>query len=197
MVKIEKKRLDTIKRAAGVLLVAAMAAVLVMINLEDATDSQDLQAESIEAASKYADIKYFEDFEMACFDGSSFSTADLAGYRLTIVNVWEPYCASCLKEMPDLGSFAEEYSGKGVQLVGVQGNACVYPEDVELGISEVMDIGVKYPMLLADERFTEQVLPILNNAFPGTFVLDSEGRILDFIVGAKSMDFWREYCDGR
>lgn len=168
-----------------------MTFFLVYINVNDSGNMGMVSSPN----GKYKDIDYFENFTLKTFSQDKFSNVNFEEYDVIIVNIWEPYCKSCLKEMPVLDELSSELKDKGLLIVEVQGNAYVYPEDVELGYDLIDDIGVSLPMLLADERFSKEILPILKDAFPGTFVLNKKGEILDFTAGSKSKEAWREYFE--
>ncbi|MCQ2081021.1 MAG: TlpA family protein disulfide reductase [Lachnospiraceae bacterium] len=189
--KISKKTYNLIRIIGCILLLALMTAFLVYINVTDG-GNMDISASP---NGKYKDIDYFENFTLKSFSQDEFSNVNFEEYDVIIVNIWEPYCKSCLKEMPVLDELSSELKDKGLLVVEVQGNAYVYPEDVELGYDLIDDIGVSLPMLLADERFSKEILPILKDAFPGTFVLNKKGEILDFTAGSKSKEAWREYFE--
>lgn len=190
---ITREKLKKIKKILGITILAIMLLILILINATEIKKGN--AANRTIAGSTYRNVDYFRDFSLETFDGKTFSNENLKEYRITVINIWEPYCSACLKEMPELDELSREYRDKGLQLVAVQGNAFVYPEDVELGCSQIADMGVTLPMIYADEKFSEQILPILDNSFPGTFVVDSEGNILDFTVSAKSKEGWMEYFD--
>ena len=190
---ITREKLKKIKKILGITILAIMLLILILINATEIKKGN--AANRTIAGSTYRNVDYFRDFSLETFDGKTFSNENLKEYRITVINIWEPYCSACLKEMPELDELSREYRDKGLQLVAVQGNAFVYPEDVELGCSQIADMGVTLPMIYADVKFSEQILPILDNSFPGTFVVDSEGNILDFTVSAKSKEGWMEYFD--
>ena len=189
--KISKKTYNLIRIIGCILLLALMTAFLVYINVTDGGNMGMVSSPN----GKYKDIDYFEKFTLKTFSQDEFSNVNFEEYDVIIVNIWEPYCKSCLKEMPVLDELSSELKDKGLLIVEVQGNAYVYPEDVELGYDLIDDIGVSLPMLLADERFSKEILPILKDAFPGTFVLNKKGEILDFTAGSKSKEAWREYFE--
>ena len=190
---ISAKNWNTIKKAAAVILLLLMVVFLVWVNVSEIKKGGT--ANRTVAGSTYRNVTYFNDFSLKTMDGEDFSNADFEGYDIIVVNVWEPYCVSCMNEMPVLDELAQEYKDKGLLLISIEGTAFQYPEDIEKGKTNFAAAGASFPALLADEKFTEEVLPYLNNSFPGTWVLDSQGNILDFAAGAKSKDGWQEFFD--
>lgn len=190
---ITREKLKKTEKIIGIVLLIGLLLILIIINSTEIKKGNSTNRTI--AGSTYRNLDFFMDFSLQTFDGGEFSNKDFEGYEVIVFNIWEPYCSACLKEMPELDELAKEYESKGLKLVAVQGNAFVYPEDVELGCSQIADMGVTLPMLYADEKFSEQILPILDNSFPGTFVVDAKGNILDFTVSAKSKEGWKEYFD--
>lgn len=191
--KLSKKSLRSVKIVLSCILLAVMLGFLVYVNVTEIAKGK--AAYRTVAGSSFRNVTYFQNFSMDTFDGGTFTNNDFAGYKVIVVNVWEPYCSSCLKEMPELNELSKEYKDKGLLLVGVQGNAIQYPQDIQLGFDEIEPLDISFPMLLADQGFHDEVRPYLNDAFPGTWVLDEQGNILDFTASAKSRDAWAQYFD--
>ena len=147
------------------------------------------------SASKSRNITYFSDFSMETFDGGSFSSEDLKDAKITVFNAWGPYCTNCLDEMPYLEEISNEYKDRGLQIVGIQSDAYEYPEDLDLARQLSSNAGVTYPLLIADSDYNYQVRPMLLNALPGTWIVDQDGKILDFVQGGKTKDAWIEYFE--
>lgn len=179
--KCTKQRIRQMKIGIGSLVALGMAFFLIWINLTDVSENE------------MPEVIYFRDFTLPTMEGNYFGTTDFADYDRIVVNVWEPYCTSCITEMPDLDVLAKAYRKKGLLLVGLQGNAAIYPEDVQKSRQQVFELGISYPVLLADERYTKEVLPILHGAFPGTFLLDAQGNVIDFVQGSKTKEGWDSY----
>lgn len=147
------------------------------------------------AAGRYRDITYFQDFSLETFDGGVFTEEDLKAAEITVVNAWGPYCTNCLDEMPLLSEIGEELREKGLQIVGIESDAFEFPEDLGLARTEAAASGVTYPLLIADAAYEEQLRPMLLNALPGTWIVDSEGKVLDFVQGGKAKDAWIRYLE--
>ncbi len=145
--------------------------------------------------SRSRDITYFRDFSMETFDGGMFTSENLKNARITVFNAWGPYCTNCLDEMPYLEEISSEYKDRGLQIVGIQSDAFEFPEDMELARSEAAETGVTYPLLIADAEYNEQLRPMLLNALPGTWVVDPDGKIIDFVQGGKTKEAWIRYLE--
>ena len=146
-------------------------------------------------ASKSRNITYFCDFSMETFEGATFSATDLKNVGITVFNAWGPYCTSCLDEMPVLEEISREYQNRGLQIVGIQSDAWEFPEDMELARREAAAAGITYPLLIADSDYNSQVRPMLSNALPGTWIVNADGKILDFVQGSKTKEAWIRYFE--
>lgn len=141
-------------------------------------------------------------------DGSTqvgFTTTDLYGNevtqeiftesKLTVVNVWATYCGPCIMEMPYLGELADEYDSAQVQIVGIPTD--VYNQEyLEYALSLVDETGADYTHLLLSEELYNWGLTEIQYV-PTTFFVNSEGEILDTVVGSMSKEDWKELIDSK
>lgn len=126
-------------------------------------------------------------------DGNTVSSEILSSSKLTMINVWATYCNPCLREMPGLGELAAAYSPEEFQIIGVI-------SDVEEGSEEkvkdfaadlVAKTGADYTHLLLNESLYFSLLTEVS-AVPTTFFFDSEGNLLNTIVGSMDKASWEE-----
>ena len=155
--------------------------------------SESAAAEAAEVLAKYASCTYFKNFTMSTMDGGTFGTDNLLDYKITVVNAWGPYCPSCLAEMPALENISNRYKDKGLQIVGLYSDYTTDDDDDrELAAEKAEATGVTYPILLGNEMYDLSAREMLNNALPGTWILDSSGNVLDFQASGKSEAGWEE-----
>jgi thiol-disulfide isomerase/thioredoxin len=106
-----------------------------------------------------------------------FKVADYAGKPL-VVNLFGSWCPPCNMEAPDLGTFAKQ--NPGAQVVGI---AC---EDTEKDATAFMQkYDLTYPMVLDNGSLVQQFGV---NAYPTTIFFDAQGKEVDRLVGASSLD---------
>jgi len=142
---------------------------------------------------------YFTDFSLVMSDGSETFTQDnFKDYKVTVINGWGDWCHNCTDEMPTLQKLSEEYKDKGLQVVGVVADYYENKDKATLdkSVAQIIDsIGITYPNLVSDERFMTEVEPMMRRSFPGTWVVDSEGNLLDFVSGGQPEENWRVLFD--
>lgn len=147
-----------------------------------------------------------ESEKLVTSDGSAqgyFTTTDMYGNvvtqeifaqaDLTVVNVWATYCGPCINEMPYLGELAEEYDSSKVQLVGIPTD--VYNQEyLDYALSLIDETGADYTHLLMSEELYNWGLTDIQYV-PTTFFVNSEGEILDSVVGSMSKEDWKALID--
>lgn len=132
-----------------------------------------------------------------------FTTTDLYGNTvtqeifaqsdLTVVNVWATYCGPCINEMPYLGELAEEYDSSKVQIVGIPTD--VYNQEyLDYALSLINETGADYTHLLMSEELYNWGLTEIQYV-PTTFFVNSEGEIIDTVVGSMSKEDWKVLID--
>ena len=126
-------------------------------------------------------------------EGNTVSSEIFSSSKLTMINVWATYCNPCLREMPELGELAADYSPEEFQIIGII-------SDVEEGSEEKMKdyaadlvakTGADYTHLLLNESLYFSLLTEVS-AVPTTFFFDSEGNLLNTIVGSMDKASWEE-----
>lgn len=130
-------------------------------------------------------------------DGTlKFDTVDIHGDRVTdevmkdaklvLINLWEPWCGPCVREMPDLEKIYEKYKDQGLLILGVYATF-----DMDEDAKDVIaSVGTTYPILKADQS----LLALEQDYVPATFLFDGEGRLISSepIAGSRSYEVWEE-----
>ena len=127
--------------------------------------------------------------------GNEVTQEIFANSELTVVNVWATYCGPCIEEMPYLGELADEYDSTQVQIIGI-------PTDVndvqgkEVAISLIRETGADYTHLMLSEDLYFWGLTEIQYV-PTTFFVNSEGEIIDTVVGSKTKLDWKVLIDSK
>lgn len=117
------------------------------------------------------------DFKLTALDGKALTLAALQG-KVVLLNFWATWCGPCRAEIPDLVALQERYNGR-LQIVGLN------VDDEEADIKQyVQETGINYPVAMTsnDVRIQFGGIP----ALPTSFVLDTEGRVVQKHVGLWS-----------
>ncbi len=114
------------------------------------------------------------DFKLTSLDGKPITLAALQG-KVVLLNFWATWCGPCRAEIPDLVALQERYKGH-LQIIGLN------VDDEEADIQQyVQETGINYPVAMTsnDVRIQFGGIP----ALPTSFVLDTEGRVVQKHVG--------------
>lgn len=169
-------------------------------NAEETSDTETEEAASetqIGEASK--ELQPFTppvSFEAFTIDGEEMTSDIFSRSRLTMVNVWATYCNPCLREMPGLGELASEYETEDFQLIGIISDVMDGSDEEALENAQylIRETGASYPHLLLNESLYYGMLVDVS-AVPTTFFFNSEGTLLDTVVGSMEKEDWKEKID--
>ena len=116
-----------------------------------------------------------DDLAMQDLDGETLSTADLRG-KVTLVNYWATWCGPCRQEIPHLVELQDHY-GDQLQVIGISTDEGD-PANVRAFAQEFR---MNYPVVMATPEINRQFPGVF--ALPTSFVVDTEGRIVQTHVG--------------
>ena len=127
-----------------------------------------------------------------------FSTVDIygrpvdesiiQGARLVILNIWEPWCGPCVKELPSMEKLYEKYKDAGVLFLGL---CCRHEESTAEDSREIVeDVGITYPVIMDCPELKQ----FDNNGWPENYFFDGEGKLLDPEPdgGFKTEEAWEQ-----
>ena len=116
------------------------------------------------------------DFQLQNLDGQSVSLNDLKG-KPVLLNFWSTRCPPCVAEMPYLQEIYDEWSGKGLMLLAINGG-----ESSSTVKGFMQNHNLSLPVLLDTELVAVQRYNIVG--IPTTFFIDKDGVIQEKIIGA-------------
>ena len=117
------------------------------------------------------------DFKLTALDGKPLTLAGSHG-KVILLNFWATWCGPCRAEIPDLIDLQNKYKDR-FQILSL----VVDDDDEDAVKSFVGKFGINYPVALASNEIRFQYGGIA--ALPTSFVLDSEGRIVQKHEGLR------------
>lgn len=132
----------------------------------------------------------FDNFKVKKIDGTETDIYSvLSGADLTVVNIWEPSLKSYQNELEDFASLSSEYSGKGIQIVGII-KGVTKEQDQAASQDIISKAGAKYLQLL-DSDDLKQLIGNQDTKLPATLFFGSDGKQLGKTYnGARDKAFW-------
>jgi peroxiredoxin len=110
------------------------------------------------------------DFRVTDLKGKTISLSDYKG-KVLFLNFWATWCPPCRAEIPDFIAASKELGPKGLEIIGVSVDQMSTAKLREW----VSNVGISYPVALADSRIVEDYHP--GEYIPTTIVIDKKGRI--------------------
>ena len=104
-------------------------------------------------------------------DGDSVHVASYRG-EVVLLNVWATWCIPCRKEIPELQALHQDYSGRGLRVLGVSVDA----SDADRDVAEfAKSFGMTYTILRDPEETVSALFAI--PGVPASFLVDREGVV--------------------
>ena len=143
-----------------------------------------------------ASTDVFRNMNVELLDGTTFSSEQLKRSKLTVLNVWETTCPSCIGEFPALEEISNELNPNEIQIIGLchdllDSDGTLRASYVETAKAIISDTGVTYPQLIPDYDMYQYLRSVLAG-YPTTYFLTSEGEILESIAGSNNKEGWLE-----
>lgn len=119
-------------------------------------------------------------------DGRQMEMQELRGQPV-LVTFWATTCRGCIKEMPHLISLYEEYSGKGLEIIGV---AMSYDPPNQV-MKMIENRQIPYPVSLDPDGTVAQSFDNVMLT-PTSFLIAPDGTIVKHKVGEMNISKLRE-----
>ena len=123
------------------------------------------------------------DFSIKNTENRVVHYTELRGEKLTVIDFWATWCQPCIRSLPKLLELSKEYSGEGVNFIGIsidgpRNHSKVKPFTSSLGIS--------YPILMDSNG---ELMGDLNiTSVPTLLVVDRNDRIVYMHEGFTAGD---------
>ena len=116
------------------------------------------------------------EFKLSDLDGKSFKSSQLRG-RVVLLDLWATWCEPCLEDIPMLNRLYANFGNRGLQVIGIAVQSG-RTNDIR---QHVEKLGIKYPILVGNERIMELYVPV---GFPVRYLISRDGRIAAKYLGS-------------
>ena len=167
---------------AGVIIVAALAAVLLVLLNPKEPEPITPPASGLSARLNNP----APDFELPNLDDEIVRLSDYRG-QMVFLNFWATWCVPCQREMPAFQVFMEERNDTDPIILAVDDGehvSAVPPFVEEFGITDV-------PILLDPNSEVSRSFAV--GSLPTTFVIDAEGVVRAIKLGEITLDDMSAY----
>jgi len=117
--------------------------------------------------------------EIKSLDNSTFHLSDFIG-KVVVINIWASWCGPCRREVPEYEKVRKEYSGRGVEFIGLTTED---PKTAAARVNKfVRDLNFGFRLGWADRELARTLMNG-ETAIPQTLVIDAEGRVIKHWTG--------------
>jgi len=128
-----------------------------------------------------AEGQQFPEFVLTRLDGGTASPKAFRG-KLLVLNVWATWCHPCRQEMPSLERLSRAVDPERMAVIGL-----AVDDDKRLVQEFILQHHVTFPIFTdTDMRIANGILGI--NAFPATFLIAPDGKLVGQISGEREWD---------
>ena len=164
---------------------------------ETTTTEQAGSTEQTASDSNTSANDIFTNMSTTDLDGNKADSSIFTNNKVTLVNVWNVGCTPCVNEIPDLDKLNSEYKDKGAAVYGLYCDfGAGIPDDELSQIKDILDnANASYTQLRMDGTLAANDTLLNLMAFPTTYIVGSDGTILDTLEGSNDYEGWKKIID--
>lgn len=134
------------------------------------------------------------DFTLVDQYGETHTLSDYKG-KVVFLNFWATWCPPCRMEMPDIEEVYKERgkNAEDVIILGVSGPNLGREGSKEEIIEFLKEEGYTYPVVFDETGDIMATYSI--QSLPTTFIIDRDGNIVDYVLGAMSKETMENIID--
>lgn len=129
-----------------------------------------------QATDSSSKMRMAPDFTLEDLGGKTVSLSDSAG-QVRLIDFWATWCAPCREEVPMLNELHGDYADRGLRILAIS------DEGADLIQEFVDEYDVAYTNLVGTTDLFEEYGAL---GLPTAYLVDQDGRIVDFFFGPKS-----------
>jgi cytochrome c biogenesis protein CcdA/thiol-disulfide isomerase/thioredoxin len=170
-----KKHSETIRRCAGVLIIATViltAQGMFLVNPAMAQNEKSVQLQNgISAPYPAPDIAGIT----AWINSPPLTLEQLRG-KVVLIDFWTFSCINCIRTLPSITTWDHKYRNQGLVIIGVHAPEFPFEQKLDNVQQAVARYGIHYPVAL-DNNFTTWT-NFHNSAWPAHYLIDRSGKVV-------------------
>jgi thiol-disulfide isomerase/thioredoxin len=113
--------------------------------------------------------------------------------KALLINIWATWCLPCKEEFPGLIELSIKYKDK-IDVIGI---SIDYPDELESKIYPFLNqFQINFTNYVNAEKDAEEFINFFNTkwngALPASFIYDSDGNQVEFLIGKNSFEEFEE-----
>jgi cytochrome c biogenesis protein CcdA/thiol-disulfide isomerase/thioredoxin len=117
--------------------------------------------------------------------GRALDSGDLSG-KVVLVDFWTYSCINCLRTLPHLRAWDEQYRSKGLVIVGVHTPEFAFEHEISNVRKATKKLAIRYPVAIDNDYKTWEAFK--NQYWPAEYIFDRSGRLRDHHFGEGEYD---------
>jgi peroxiredoxin len=130
------------------------------------------------------------DYKLPDLNGNSQTLDQYLG-KWIVINYWATWCATCLKELPELVALHEKHKGGDIVVLGINFESI----QIDRLKSFVTQQAIPYPIWQSPVLASTPLGRV--PALPATYIVDPDGRVVAGQVGIVSRQNLEDYIQGK
>jgi cytochrome c biogenesis protein CcdA/thiol-disulfide isomerase/thioredoxin len=119
--------------------------------------------------------------------GAPLSIAELTSEgRVVLIDFWTYTCINCIRTLPYLKAWDQEYRGDGLTIVGVHSPEFAFEKDADNVAGAITDNGIRYPVVQDNELGTWAAFG--NQYWPAKYLIGADGQVRFVHFGEGAYD---------
>lgn len=159
-------------------------------NSKSANEDSTINSEQSQAGT-FGDLKTVPQFKVKDINDNEVTSDVFKDKKVTMINIWGTFCGPCVEEMPILEELYKENETKGFNLIGV---VCDAKTNEVQALQILKKYNIDFINLIPDEKFQNDFVS-KTKIVPVSVFVDSEGEILETIVGSKSKEEYKKIIE--
>lgn len=181
-------------KVSSVLKMQSILALSLLLACSGSSSPKDASAQSGSGSrtdggqqqAQASDSRQAPDFALTTLAGETISLSSYSG-KVLLIDFWATWCPPCVKEIPHFVELYDQYSGEGIEILGVsvdRGGPTVVKKFMEKN-------EVQYAVAMANMEMVDAYEAY--GGIPTTFIIDRQGKVVEKVIGYRDKKFFEDH----